>query len=65
MDTLGRLAAIGTDGVGRDHGRHQDETGRIDDQGLKRDTVVGWQQMRTGKRSGGLMASNLLKYHQF
>jgi hypothetical protein len=47
MDAMGRLAAIGTGGVGRDHGRHQDEMGLIDDQGLKRDTVIGWQQMRT------------------
>jgi hypothetical protein len=47
MDAMGRLAAIGTGGVGRDHGRHQDEMGLIDDQGLKLDTVIGWQQMRT------------------
>jgi hypothetical protein len=47
MDAMGRLAAIGTGGVGGEHCRHQDETGRIDDQGLKRDTGIGWQQMRT------------------
>jgi len=47
MDAMGLLAAIGTGRVGGDHRRHQDETGLIDDQGLKRDTVIGWQQMRT------------------
>jgi hypothetical protein len=47
MDAMGRLAAIGTGGVGGEHCRHQDETGRIDDQGLKRDTVIGRQSMRT------------------
>jgi hypothetical protein len=47
MDAMGRLAAIGTGRVGGDHGRYQDETGLIDDQGLKRDMVIGWQQMRT------------------
>jgi hypothetical protein len=43
MDAMGRLAAIGTGGIGRDHGRHQDETGLIDDQGLKLDMVIGRQ----------------------
>jgi hypothetical protein len=47
MDAMGRLAAIGTGGVSGDHGRHQDETGLLNDQGLKLDTVIGWQQMRT------------------
>jgi hypothetical protein len=47
MDAMGRLAAIGTGRVGGDHCRHQDDTGLIDDQGLKLDTVIGWQQMRT------------------
>ena len=46
MDAMGRLAAIGTGGGSGDHGRHQDETGRIDDQGLKRDTVIGRQSRR-------------------
>jgi hypothetical protein len=43
---LRRLAAIGTGGGGRDHCRHQDEMGLIDDQGLKLDTIIGWQQRR-------------------
>ena len=43
---MGRLAAIGTGGVGRDHGRPQDEMGRIEDQGRKLETVIGWQHMR-------------------
>src|SRR5215470_12528865 len=47
MDAMDRLAAIGTGGVGGDHGRHQDETGLINDQGLKLDTVIRWQQIRT------------------
>jgi hypothetical protein len=47
MDAMGRLAAIGTGGGGGDHRRHQDKMGRIDDQGLKLDTVIGWQHMRT------------------
>jgi hypothetical protein len=47
MDTMGRLAAIGAGRVGGEHCCHEDETGRIDDQGLKLDTVIGWQQMRT------------------
>jgi hypothetical protein len=41
-DARGRLAASGTGGVGREHGRHQEEMGRIADQGLQRDPVIGW-----------------------
>jgi hypothetical protein len=47
MDAMARLAAIGTGRVGGDHCRHQDETGLLDDQGLQREMVIGWQQMRT------------------
>ena len=46
MDAMRRLAAIGTRGGGGDHRRYQDETGLLDDQGLKRDMVIGWKQMR-------------------
>jgi hypothetical protein len=47
MNAMGGLAAIGTGGVGRTYGRHEDEPWLLDDQGLKRETVIGWQHMRT------------------
>jgi hypothetical protein len=46
MDAIALLATIGTAGVGGDHRGHQDETRFIDDQRLKLDMVIRWQQMR-------------------
>jgi hypothetical protein len=46
MEAIAWLATIGTGGIGGDQRGHQDETWLLDDQGLKRDRVSGWQQMR-------------------
>jgi hypothetical protein len=46
MDASGRLATIGPRGTVGDHRSHQDETRFIDDQGLKLEMVIEWQQIR-------------------